>query len=186
MPDIERFLEEKLNPIHKAHYAVWVYWWPLWRGLYSGRSIRRKWQQFNLIKAGQTFLDYGCGTGWFAISAARIVGTRGKVYALDCFPRQLEMVAEQSRRKGIANIETILSDYKTGLPDECIDTVWMCDAFHEVKQKRVVLEELHRVLRKEGILAIYDGMKDRVLNHTTGLFSLTGRQGKLLRFTKIR
>ena len=186
MFDVERFLEEKLNPVYRAHYALWVYWWPLWRGFSSGRNIQRKWQQFNLIKEEQTFLDYGCGTGSFTMPAARIVGTRGKVYALDCFPRQLEIVAEQSRKKGLTNIETILSDYKTGLPDECIDTVWMCDVFHEVKQKRAVLEELHRVLKREGILAIYDGMRDRVLSYTTGLFSLTGRDGKLLRLAKIR
>ncbi len=185
MPDTELFLKEKLNPVYRAHYAVWVHWWPLWRSLFSGRNIQRKWQQFNLIKEGQTCLDYGCGLGDFTIPVAKIVGTSGKVYALDCFPRQLEMVAEQTRRRGLTNIETILSDCKTGLDNECIDTIWMCDVFHEVKNKRQVLEELHRVLKKEGILAIYDGMKDRILSYTVGLFSLIGRDGKLLRLAKI-
>ena len=110
---------------------------------------------------------------------------RGKVYALDCFPRQLKIVEERSRREGLTNIETILSDNKTGLPDECIDIVWMCDVFHEVKQRRAVLQELHRVLRRQGVLAIYDGMRDKVLDYTTGLFSLIGNDGKLLRLAKI-
>ncbi len=123
MSDIELFFKERLNPLYKAHYAVWVYWWPLWRSIYSRRSIQRKWQQLNLVKEGQTFLDYGCGTGCFVISAARITGMKGKVYALDCFPRQLEIVKERARKEGLTNIETILSDYKTGLPDECIDTI---------------------------------------------------------------
>ena len=186
MLNIELFGQEKLNPLYKAHYAVWVYWWPLWRSIYSGRTILRKWKQFNLVKEGQTFLDYGCGTGCFAIPAARIVGMTGKVYALDCFPRQLKIVEEKSKKEGLTNIETILSDNGTGLPDESIDTVWMCDVLHEVKQRRAVLEELHRVLKREGTLAIYDGMRDRVLSYTTGLFSLNGRDGKLLRFAKIR
>ena len=47
------------------------------------------------------------------------------------------------------------------------------------------MEELHRVLRTEGILAIHDGMKDEVLDYTTGLFSLVGRDDKLLRFEKV-
>ncbi len=185
MFDIERFLEEKLNPIHKAYYAVWVYWWPLWRNI-NGRNIIRKWEQVNLLEEGQTFLDYGCGTGSFTIPAAKIVGTQGKVYALDYFPRQLEIVKEKSRKKGLTNIETILSDSKTGLPDECIDVIWMCDVLHEVKERRAVLEELHRVLRKAGVLALYDGMRERVLSYTDGLFSLTGRDDKFFRFTKIR
>ena len=184
MFDIERFLEEKLNPIYQAHYALWVYWWPLWRAI-SGRSILRKWEQTNLVQGGQIFLDYGCGTGDFTIPAARIVGPRGKAYALDYFPHQLEIVEEQSKKKGLTNIETILSDKNTGLPDECIDVIWMCDVLHEVRERRAVLEELHRVLRREGVLAMYDGMREKALNYTTGLFSLSGREDKFLRFAKI-
>jgi len=183
---MELFLKEKWNPVYRAWYAVWVHWWPWWRGVYSRRKIQRKWKQFNLVKENQTFLDFGCGTGLFTIPAARIVGVKGKVYALDCFPRQLEIVRERVRKTGLINIETILSDNRTGLPDECIDVIWMSDVLHEIKQKRAVLEELHRVLRREGVLAIYDGMRDRVLSYTTGLFSLTGRDGKLLRLAKIR
>jgi len=181
--DIERFLEERLNPVYKVHYALWVYWWPLWRRI-SGQSILRKWGRTNLVKEGQTFLDYGCGTGSFTIPAARIVSTSGKVYALDYFPRQLEIVNEKAKKEGLANIETILSDSKTGLEDECIDVIWVCDVLHELKERRAVLEELHRVLRRDGVLAIHDGMGERVLSYTDGLFSLAGRDGKLLKFTK--
>jgi len=111
---------------------------------------------------------------------------RGKVYAVDCFSRQVKIVEERARKEGLTNIETILSDTRTGLPDESIDIVWVCDAFHEIQQRRAVLEELHRVLKREGVLAIYDGMRDKILSYTTGLFSLIGRDGKLLRFAKIR
>ncbi len=183
MFDIERFLEEKLNPVYKVYYAAWVYWWPLWRSI-SRQSILQKWEEINLIQEGQTFLDYGCGTGSFTIPAAKIVSPGGKVYALDYFPRQLEIVEEKSKKEGLANIETILSNSKTGLPDECIDVIWMCDVLHEIKERRAVLEELHRVLRSEGVLAIHDGMRDDVLSYTDGLFSLTVKDGKLLRFTK--
>ncbi len=181
---IEHFIEEKFPRLYKAHYALWVYWWPLWRGLYSRRSIQRKWAQFNLVGEGQYLLDYGCGTGCFTIPAARMVGVEGKVYALDCFPRQLKIVEKRASKAGLTNIETILSDSETGLPDECIDIVWACDVFHEVAQKRLVLEELHRVLRSEGTLAIYDSMGDEVLDYTKDLFSLIGRGDKLLRFVK--
>ncbi len=184
MFDIERFLEEKLNLVYRTHYALWVYWWPLWRSI-SGRSILRKWEQRNLVQEGQTFLDYGCGTGDFTIPAAKKVSESGKVYALDYFPRQLEIVEEKSEKAGLTNIETILSDSKTGLPDECVDVIWMCDVLHEVKERREVLEELHRVLKREGFLAIYDSMGEGVLSYTSGLFSLTERDNKLLRFAKI-
>ncbi|MFC1987218.1 class I SAM-dependent methyltransferase [Chloroflexota bacterium] len=184
MFDIERFLEEKLNPVYKAHYKLWVYWWPLWRNI-TGRSILRKWEQTSLVQEGQTFLDFGCGTGDFTVPAARIVNTMGKVYALDYFQRQLEIVEEKSKQEGLSNVETILSTGTTGLPDESIDVIWMCDVLHEVKERRAVLEELHRILRGDGILAIHDGMRDGVLSYTNSLFSLAERDGKFFRFVKI-
>ena len=103
---------------------------------------------------------------------------------MDCFPRQLKIVEEKSKKAGLSNIETILSDNKTGLPDECIDIVWMCNVFHEIEQRRAVLEKLHRVLKGEGVLVICDGMRDRLLSYTAGLFSLAGKDGKLLKFAK--
>ncbi len=138
-----------------------------------------------MLRKGQTFLDYGCGTGDFSIPAAKIVTTAGKVYALDYFQRQLEIVVERSKKLGLSNIETILSKKATGLPDESIDVIWMCDVLHEIKERHAVLEELHRVLKSEGLLAIHDGMRDEVLNYTDGLFSLTEKDGKFFRFAKI-
>ena len=184
MPDIERFLQERLNPLYRLHYSLWVYWWPLWRSLYSECSIRGKWEKNNLVQEGQVFLDYGCGSGSFTIPVARMVGVKGKVYALDCFPRQLEIVAERSRKAGLVNIETMLSNRQIGLPDECIDVVWMCDVLHELSERRVVLEEVYRVLKTGGMLAIYDGMKERILDYTDGLFSLTVKDGKFYGFIK--
>jgi ubiquinone/menaquinone biosynthesis C-methylase UbiE len=182
--DIERFLEEKLNPLYRAHYSLWVYWWPLWRS-FSARGIVGQWEEWDLVREGQTFLDYGCGTGDFTIQAAKRVSETGKVYALDYFSRQLEIVTERSAKAGLANIETILSSHKTGLPDESVDVIWMCDVLHEIKERRNVLSELHRVLKKDGTLALHDGMGEKALDYTSDLFSLIRRDDKFLRFAKI-
>jgi ubiquinone/menaquinone biosynthesis C-methylase UbiE len=182
--DFERFLEEKMNPVYRAHYALWVHWWPLWRG-FSGRSIIRQWDRCNLVQQGQTFLDFGCGTGDFTIPAARKVSKTGKVFALDYFPRQLKIVADRTAKAGLNNVETIQSTSRTGLPDESIDIIWMCDVLHEIKERRAVLEELHRILKPAGCLAIHDGMGETIFEYTGELFSLEGRDKKLFRFSKI-
>lgn len=184
MFDIEIFLQKKLNPLYRGWYTVFLYWWPLWKRLHDRRTILERWDQFGLVKRGQSFLDYGCGPGVFSIPAARIVGPRGKVYALDCIPRHLRILEKRAKEEGLTNVETILSDRETGLPDECIDVVWMCAVLHEIEQKEAILEEMHRVLRRNGILGIYDGMKDGVLSYTAGLFALVERGGKFLKLTK--
>ncbi len=185
MFDIERFLEEKMNPVYRAHYAIWVYWWPFWRN-FSARGILRKWEDCNLLQEGQTFLDFGCGTGDFTIPAAKKVSDNGKVYALDYFPHQLEIVERRTEKVGLKNVETILSNNDTNLPDESIDVVWLCDVLHEIKERRAVLEELHRVLKRDGSLAIYDGMGEKALEYTVDLFSLTEKDDKFFRFVKIK
>ena len=40
------------------------------------------------------------------------------------------------------------------------------------------------MLREEGVLVIYDNMKDKILSYTEDLFSLNGKEGKLRRFVK--
>jgi len=181
--DIERFFEEKMNPLYRAHYALWVYWWPLWRR-FSGQSILQIWDRCNLVQEKQTFLDYGCGTGDFTIHAARKVTEEGKVYALDYFPRQLQIVKKRAEKAGVSNIETIHSESATGLPDKSVDIIWMCDVLHEIKERKTVLNELHRVLKNDGYLAIHDGMGKKVLAFTEHLFSLSQTDKNFLLFTK--
>ncbi|HEY40620.1 MAG TPA: methyltransferase domain-containing protein [Dehalococcoidia bacterium] len=115
-----------------------------------------------LIKVGirdrQMVLDYGCGPGTFTLAAAGIVGKDGKVYALDVRPRALERIREKAGSEKIENIETILMDttgFATGLSDETIDVILLYDVFHDIKDRRGLLQELHRVLRPEGILSVF-------------------------------
>ena len=42
------------------------------------------------VQSGETILDWGCGAGFFALPAARLVGETGKIVAVDMQP---EMVA---------------------------------------------------------------------------------------------
>lgn len=184
MADVEIYLKEKLNPLYRVWYGAWVYWWPIWRTYISGPKILKKWTEFDLVKEGQYFLDFGCGTGDFTIPAARIVGRTGKVFALDCNPKQLEIVANKARKAGVTNIETVLSEGQPRLAGESIDTIWMCDVIHEIRGKREVLEEAHRLLKNRGTLIIYDSLKDKLVDYTHGLFSLEKQDGKLLKFLK--
>jgi len=44
-------------------------------------------------------------------------------------------------------VETILSDRKTGLPDNSIDIILLYDTFHGLSEPNMVLEELCKVLK---------------------------------------
>jgi len=108
------------------------------------------------IKPGFHVLDYGCGPGSYTITAAELVGESGKVYALDIHPLAIQRVKDIASKKQLTNVETILSDCQTGLPDNTLDTVLLYAAFHHLSDPDVVLKELHRVLKPNGILSFSD------------------------------
>jgi ubiquinone/menaquinone biosynthesis C-methylase UbiE len=108
------------------------------------------------IKPGFRVLDYGCGPGSYIIPLAELVGESGKVYALDIHPLAIRKVQNIASKKKLANVETILSDCKTGLHRNHLDVVLLYDVFHHLSDRDKVLQELHRVLKQDGILSFSD------------------------------
>ena len=101
-------------------------------------------------------LDFGCGPGSYIIPLAKLIGESGKICALDIHPIAIQKVKDIALKKQLANVETILSDCQTGLPDNSLDVVLLYDAFHHLSDPDVVLKELHRVLKPGGILSFGD------------------------------
>ena len=140
------------------------------------------------IKPGFHVLDYGCGPGSYILPLARLVGGTGKIYALDIHPLAVQRVRNIAARRKLANIQTIHSDCATELPDNSIDVVLLYDTFHELSEPNEVLEELHRVLKPDGILSFSDHhMKENeIISKMTdrGRFRLSGKSGKVYNFFK--
>lgn len=140
------------------------------------------------IKEGQTVLDFGCGPGHYAIAAAKMVGAKGKVYALDIHPLAAQSVEKKAKKAGLTNITTILSDKGTGLPDRSVDIALAYDMIHMVKDKQALARELHRVLKPNGLLSVIVGhiKVEEVLKilEEDGLFSLRDQHGRLINLNK--
>ena len=108
------------------------------------------------IKQGYHVLDFGCGPGGYILPASKLVSETGKVYALDVNPLAIKMVKNTVEKNGLKNVETILSECITGLPNESVDIVFLYDVFHDLENQTSVLEEIHRVLKQDGILSFND------------------------------
>jgi ubiquinone/menaquinone biosynthesis C-methylase UbiE len=133
------------------------------------------------IRPGFRVLDYGCGPGSYISPLAELVGESGKVYALDIHPLAIRKVKDIASKKKLANVETILSDCQTGLPDNSLDVVLLYDIFHHLSDRDKVLKELHRVLKPDGVLSFSDHHmeEDEIVSAVTnsGFFSLS-RKGQ--------
>ena len=140
------------------------------------------------ITPGFHVLDYGCGPGSYIAPLAELVGESGKVYALDIHPLAIQTVKDIVSKNRLANVETILSDCQTGLPDSSLDAVLLYDIFHDLGDPNRILKELHRVLKPDGVLSLGDHhlKGDEIASGVTssGLFSLSQRNRRTYSFTK--
>ncbi|NLE95561.1 MAG: class I SAM-dependent methyltransferase [Dehalococcoidia bacterium] len=142
------------------------------------------------VSEGMSVLDFGCGPGSYVVPAAQMVTENGRIYALDIRQTALTMVRERTLKLGISNVETILSDCDTGLPAASIDVVLLYDIYHDLAYPAIILAELHRVIKPEGILSAHDHHLSRdVLKRmieTGGLFRATGMGARTLKFAPER
>lgn len=140
------------------------------------------------LKPGFYVLDYGCGSGSYIAAASELVGADGKVYALGIHQLAVQMVQCMASKKQLPNVETICSDCKTGLPDNSVDVVFLYDTFHKLSDPNGVLEELHRILKLNGILSFSDHhMKENdIVSKITdrGLFRLSKMSKKTYSFLR--
>jgi ubiquinone/menaquinone biosynthesis C-methylase UbiE len=178
--------EQKEKPMSNIMFKFMV-WGHKWEDRLHLYNPKKRLDRLG-IKEGQTVLDFGCGPGRYTITAAKIVGETGRVYALDIHPLAMKSVRKKVEKEGLSNIETILSDRDTGLADESVDVILLYDTLHEIHDKRALLEELHRVLKRDGLFSVDDhhlkGEKAIEVVEKDGLYSLRERDKGLLNFRK--
>lgn len=112
------------------------------------------------VKIGEKVADFGCGPGYFSLPAAEAVGEEGTVYAFDVLPSAIEALESHLKIKNIDNIITkrvnLEKENGTGLDSESLDWVIIKDVLFQNKNKKVILEEAKRVLKKDGHLLLME------------------------------
>jgi ubiquinone/menaquinone biosynthesis C-methylase UbiE len=116
------------------------------------------------IRKGIDVLDLGCGSGAFTPSIARVVGGKGKVYALDIqadMLKQLERKLNRLENRDIKNIKLIESSaYELPFEDGSLDLVSMVTVLPEIPDRNRALAEVKRVLKPGGLLAVSELFPD--------------------------
>ena len=133
---------------------------------YHDEAERRQWQQPEpILEAigmgpGRKIADIGCGSGFFALPAARMAGPEGAVYGVDADAEALKELREKVENEGLANVFLFAGEAEGIVPCEgCADIVFFGICLHDFRDPGQVLTNARRILRKGGLLADLDWKK---------------------------
>jgi ubiquinone/menaquinone biosynthesis C-methylase UbiE len=109
------------------------------------------------IKPGQTIADLGAGSGYYSFRIAPLVGSTGKVLAIDIEPLMLEAIAQRARRERIGNVATIRSSAQDpNLAPRSVDLLFMVDVYHELEYPYEMMTKVRTALKPGGRVALIE------------------------------
>jgi ubiquinone/menaquinone biosynthesis C-methylase UbiE len=127
---------------------------------------RRRWQDPEAILAeiglcaGDEFVDVGCGDGFFALPAARMVGPEGHVYGVDVDEESLAELRGKADAEGIGNLTLVTGEAeKEVLCTACADFVFFGIDLHDFYDQAKVLQSAMRMIKPSGKLVDLDWKK---------------------------
>ena len=112
------------------------------------------------IQPGQSVLDLGSGPGFWSLPLAEIVGPKGIVWALDVSQEMLDLLAQRNPPTQVHLLRAELP--KVELPDSSLDWIWAAFVMHEITPPEALTNEMHRLLKENGTIAILDWRPDAV------------------------
>jgi ubiquinone/menaquinone biosynthesis C-methylase UbiE len=133
-------------------------------GFALDEATRRSWYSPEAIlqdlRLGMTFIDVGCGDGFFSILAAKKVGEKGKVYAVDQDALAIEKLNRRAKTEGLENIVAkVGAAEETVFCGECADFVFFSMVLHDFGDPAKVLQNAKQMIKPAGKLVDLDWKK---------------------------
>jgi len=119
------------------------------------------------IVPGKSVADIGAGSGFFTVLAARRVGDKGMVYAVDINPEAIQHIDARLKKEDLHNVKTILGKPNNPLLPASVDAVLLLKTYHEVAQPIVLFRNLRHSLAKDAKVGVIDRNGDGA-NHGVG------------------
>ncbi len=109
------------------------------------------------IKDDMTGADFGCGSGGWVIPLAKKLES-GRVYAVDILSEPLSALRVKVKLAKLFNIEIIKADIEKGtdIVQESCDLILLTNLLFQCQNKKKILEEAKRVLKRGGEILVVD------------------------------
>jgi ubiquinone/menaquinone biosynthesis C-methylase UbiE len=140
------------------------------------------------IRPGMNVLEVGCGTGFFTIPAAKMIGNSGSLTAIDMLPESVETVTEKVRQANLSDVVKVVKGdaLDTKLEKESLDEIIIFGVIPApMLPMDKLLEEMHRVLHSGGIMAVWPPSWVHKAIVQSGHFKYVNRQNGVSNYQRI-
>jgi len=132
------------------------------------------------LQPGMVVADIGAGSGYTTRRVAPILGTDGRVVAVDVQPQMVELLRKSPRKPGDAPIDVVLSSATDAqLAPDSIDLAFMVDVYHELEYPHEMLASLVRALKPNGQLVFVEYRAEDALVPIKTLHKMSEKQVRL-------
>ncbi len=136
-------------------------------GFNLDEKTRRSWYNPEVILQnliiGQTFVDVGCGEGFFSVLAAKKVGKKGTVYAVDLDSSAIQRLRVKAESEGLENITTkVGAAEETVFCSKCADFIFYSMDLHDFENPAKVLGNAKQMVKPTGLLVDLDWKKQEM------------------------
>jgi ubiquinone/menaquinone biosynthesis C-methylase UbiE len=109
------------------------------------------------LKPGQIVADIGAGTGLLSVPVAKVVGPRGRVYAVDIDAGFFPVIKKRADDNGVANVTAVLGVFADPkLPVTNVDFAFFHDVLHHIEHRGAYLKTLARYVAPSGRIMVVD------------------------------
>ena len=109
------------------------------------------------LKEGMTVADIGSGNGYHTLMMAKLIGEKGKAFAVDIQPEMLRMLEERAEKAGVKNVTSIENRYwDADLPPGSVDLALMADVYHEFSHPEEMLASIKESLKPGGQVVLLE------------------------------
>jgi len=119
------------------------------------KALKQKRKLTNVYSDPFRILDVGCGTGASVIDMKKMFGREVEVVGLDVVHMQVDVAKMRAKQHGIHAEFFWYEGKQFPFSDNTFDAVYSSDVLGHVENVPFWLDEIHRVLRPSGVLAMF-------------------------------
>jgi ubiquinone/menaquinone biosynthesis C-methylase UbiE len=135
---------------------------PWWVGYLLANPLRRLLEKPEkllgpFLQEGMIAIDYGCGMGFFTLPMAKMVGTRGRVIAVDLQEKMLSRMQKRASRAGLSDrIEPVLADSNGASIQGPVDFVAALYVVHELPDPTAFFSQMRTIMKRGAKLLMVE------------------------------